>query len=490
MPRYLALLVQPSVNPSICLKQMVLRNAFIEPELIEKTGLLAPLPCQRRLQGRDPRNHRNHRSAKFSSLSTASVRSGNTGTSRAEYGAIISAQAIRGPDVRNRWLILAVLFLARTTMGFQFQSVATLSYSIVAQFNVTYTQLGLLISCYLLPGIVVAYPGGTLGKRFGDKQIAILGLTLMVVGGLVDGTSVNYATFFGGRLIAGIGAVLLNVLLLKMATDWFLGREIGTALALLVSSWPVGIGIALIVLPWIAITFSVPSAFLSTAIAAAVVLVLVGAIYRPPEKAMPECGSSFRLLWREKGLVSLAGAVWALFNVGCIIVLSFTPSLLSAQGISARGAGIATSFASWTLISTMVLGGILLDRIGFATALMTTSFAVLGLSMMLLPSASSFALIAFIGAVAGLPCGAMLVLPTEVLRPQSRAPGMGVFYTWYYVGMTLLTPAAGLARDLSGNPGAPLIFAGSLEIAAIAVLGIFRMLQHRWTPELALNAEK
>ena len=67
---------------------------------------------------------------------------------------------------------------------------------------------------------------------------------------------------------------------------------------------------------------------------------------------------------------------------------------------------------------------------------------------------------------------------------------MGIFYTWYYVGMTLLTPAAGLARDLSGNPGAPLIFAGSLEIAAIAVLVIFRMLQHRWTSELVLNAEK
>ena len=127
--------------------------------------------------------------------------------------------------------------------------------------------------------------GRDAGKRFGDKQIAILGLTLMVVGGLLDGTSMNYATFFGGRLIAGIGAVLLNVLLLKMATDWFVGREIGTALALLVTSWPVGIGIALIVLPWIAITFSVPSAFLSTAVAAAVVLVLVAAIYRPPAMA-------------------------------------------------------------------------------------------------------------------------------------------------------------------------------------------------------------
>jgi len=146
-------------------------------------------------------------------------------------------------------------------MGFQFQSVATLSYSLVPQFGVTYAQFGLLISCYLLPGIIVAYPGGTLGKRFGDKQIAILGLTLMVVGGLVDGTTMNYAAFFGGRSIAGIGAVLLNVLLLKMATDWFLGREIGTALALLATSWPVGIGIALIVLPWIAITYSIHQHF-------------------------------------------------------------------------------------------------------------------------------------------------------------------------------------------------------------------------------------
>src|SRR6516162_3316422 len=41
-----------------------------------------------------------------------------------------------------------------------------------------------------------------------------------------------------------------------MATDWFVGREIGAALALLVSSWPVGIGIGT-VLPWLATTFSV-----------------------------------------------------------------------------------------------------------------------------------------------------------------------------------------------------------------------------------------
>jgi hypothetical protein len=163
--------------------------------------------------------------------------------------------------------------------------------------------------------------------------------------------------------------------------------------------------------------------------------------------------------------VSLAGSIWALFNVGYIILISFAPPLLVSRGISIKDAGVATSIASWTIIPTIALGGLLLDRMGHATALMITSFTVLGLSIMLLPTASSLALIAFIGAIAGVPCGAMLVLPAEVLRPQSRGPGMGIFFTWYpgmgifftwypgmgifftwyYVGMALLTQRRALS---------------------------------------------
>ena len=56
---------------------------------------------------------------------------------------------------------------------------------------------------------------------------------------------------------------------------------------------------------------------------------------------------------------------------------------------------------------------------------------------------------------------------------------MGVFYTWYYVGMALLVPAAGMLRDASGSAGAPLWFAAALVIAAMAVLALFRILQRR-----------
>ena len=76
----------------------------------------------------------------------------------------------------NRWVILAVLFLARTAMGFQFQSVAALSTFLITDLDIDYTQLGLLIGVYLLPGIVIAYPGGLLGLTFRGQARGARGL--------------------------------------------------------------------------------------------------------------------------------------------------------------------------------------------------------------------------------------------------------------------------------------------------------------------------
>jgi MFS family permease len=241
-------------------------------------------------------------------------------------------------NIGERWLILAVLFLARTAMGFQFQAVAALPSSVIADFGIDYTQLGLLIGLYLFPGIVIAYPGGLLGQYFGDKRTTIFGLALMVAGGVLTATG-QYPLVLAGRLIGGVGAVLLNVLVTKMIMDWFADREIGTALAVLVASWPIGIGIALIVLPWVAAHSSAAAGFACTAGVAAVVLVLVVALYRVPPAAIgprPLNGKTpSRLSPNEFGLVSLAGSVWMLFNVGYILVVSYGPTLLVSNGSSA-----------------------------------------------------------------------------------------------------------------------------------------------------------
>ena len=155
----------------------------------------------------------------------------------------------------NRWGILALLFAVRTTMAFQFQSVAALAPLIQRDFGVNLADIGLAIGLYLAPGIALAVPGGAIGKRYGDKNIVMAGLALMACGGLTMALSANWDLQLAGRLLAGTGGVLLNVLMSKMVTDWFAGKEIGTAMAVFLNSWPLGIALALVALPVVGTQF-------------------------------------------------------------------------------------------------------------------------------------------------------------------------------------------------------------------------------------------
>ena len=64
----------------------------------------------------------------------------------------------------NRWIVLALVFLTRTSMGFQFQSVGSSAPLLVAELGLTYAQLGTLIGLYMLPGAFFALPGGVIGR--------------------------------------------------------------------------------------------------------------------------------------------------------------------------------------------------------------------------------------------------------------------------------------------------------------------------------------
>ncbi len=66
--------------------------------------------------------------------------------------------------LRNRWFILAVLFVVRLTMAFQFQSVAAVAPLLGHEFGVGLADIGLLIGLYFTPGVALALPGGAIGQ--------------------------------------------------------------------------------------------------------------------------------------------------------------------------------------------------------------------------------------------------------------------------------------------------------------------------------------
>ena len=86
---------------------------------------------------------------------------------------------------QNRWFMLGALFLARVSLGFQFQTVASVAPLLVIDMGLNFTEIGTLIGFFSALGFATALPAGLAGRRYGEKRIVLIGLGLMTVGGFV-----------------------------------------------------------------------------------------------------------------------------------------------------------------------------------------------------------------------------------------------------------------------------------------------------------------
>lgn len=381
----------------------------------------------------------------------------------------------------QRWLILAVLLLARTSMGYQFETVGAIGPILIDVFRIDFTWLGTLIGLYMLPGAFVAIPSGLIGQRFGAKRIVLAGLLLMALGGVLTSTE-SLQLAFAGRLISGIGGVIMNVMMTKMVADWFAGQEIVVAMSIFVASWPLGIALGLVTFPSIAALSSWHVVMITAAVVALLSFAMMIALYRDPPNMPPlqEGKLQIGLSGREWRLALSAGMIWGTYNVAYIVLVSFVPELFTVRGYSLGEAGRAVSLLGWALIFVVPLAGYLAQRVQRPNLLMATGFIVVGLTSLALPFTSAFiATFMFIAVVAGLPAGLIMALPSEALSQQNRAVGMGVFFTCFYACMAILPAFAGKMRDLTGSPAAPSLFAASMMGVALLGLILFRLAQRR-----------
>ena len=373
--------------------------------------------------------------------------------------------------MRNRWAILAVLFAVRLTMGFQFQSVAAVAPLLERELGVSLADIGVLIGLYFTPGVALALPGGAIGQKFGDKSTVLAALLLMLAGGLAMALSAAWSIQIAGRLIAGAGGVMLNVQMTKMVTDWFTGREIATAMAIFVNSWPAGVAIALLTLPAIGTAYGVGAVYLAVAALIGCGILLLAALYQPPPNSAVAAAASRRLDRNTVIAVIAAGSIWSLYNAGFATILSFGPSMLVEHGWSITAAGSAISIVLWLTVVSVASGGFLADRIGHPGLIIVAGCLVFAVLMILLPrSGAVIGITVALGLVCGLPAGSIMSLPARVLQPATRAIGMGLFFTVYYAGMMLGPAIAGACAKWAGSAGAALDFGAAMILACPVIL--------------------
>lgn len=385
----------------------------------------------------------------------------------------------------RRWAMLVVVFLTRIAMGYQFQAVPSISPFLVDEFHIAYAELGLLIGLFMLPGTVIALPGGLLGPRLGDRQLVLAGLLFMMVGGALTAAAPDFVTACAGQTLSGIGASVLNVFLAKIVADWFAGRELRTAMGVMLTAWPVGIGLALLSVSRLAQASSWRMAMHATVGVSAIAFGLMVTLYREPphlEEVEPVPGAS--LPRRDLVLALIAGAGWATFNASLIVAVAFAPAILVARGVSVADAALPVSAAIWVTILSVPLGGALADRwktrvdaiiVGGCVAT-----ALLMLGIVWAPgTAGSYALV---GLALGVPAGALIALLPQTAKPETLATALGIYYSIYYLGMAAAQPIAGYTRDLTGLPEMPIVFAAALMATTVLSLVAFRVVERSTTP--------
>jgi MFS family permease len=378
----------------------------------------------------------------------------------------------------KRWRVLALLFSIRTAMAFQFATVGALGPLVGQTYQVDASGVGFLIGLYLSPGLIFALPGGAVGRVLGDKRTVLAGLALMTLGGTISAFGTTWEAQLAGRVLAGVGGVTLNVLMSKMVTDWFEGREIATAMATFVNSWPAGIALALLAQPFVAAEGGISGAFALTAVIAAVGFTALLFGYDQPEVEQGSGGGLPR--GAALACVLIAGAIWGLFNAAFAMIFAFGPMLLTGRGWALAEASSATSIAIWFSALSVPVGGVLADRTGRPKLVVVLSLVLTALAMAALPRFDSYvANLIVIGVVSGLPVGAIMSLPARVLAPATRAMGMGLFFTLFY-GFVVLAPlVAGELIDGSGWDGAAMDFGAAVLVASVGLLALFERVEKR-----------
>jgi MFS family permease len=381
----------------------------------------------------------------------------------------------------NRWTMLGVLFLVRAAMGIQFQTVPALVPLFERDLGLAIADIGILIGLFHLPGIALALPSGAFGARFGEKPIVLLGLAMMAAGGAMMALMPDWFAQLGGRLMMGIGGVLLNVCMTKMVTDWFAGKEIATAMAIFANAWPGGIALALLLLPPIGAESGLTIALLAASAYALAGLVLLGLVYHPPADAVAIAGRGQRPKGVVLSAVLVAGLIWGFYNLAFGMIFAFGPKLLIERGWTLVGSGQTAGLVMALAVVSVVAGGLLADRTGRPDAVIVVGALVLAAAMTVCARTSNVQLFLALGLLSGLPAGAVLSLPARVLSPQTRAIGMGLFFTMFYLAVGVGPMIAGRVAAMTGTVATTFDFGVGLLLACPLLLMLFHALKRRVT---------
>ena len=149
------------------------------------------------------------------------------------------------PDLdrkRYRWVILALLWLLYVAFGLVQRAIAPLVTPILADLDLSYTEMGFILGSWQLTYIAAAIVAGALIDRWGIRKSLLAGTIFLGLSSALRYFARGFSSMLGAVAIAGIGGPMISVGCPKAISLWFEGKSRGTAIGIyLTGAWIGGI---------------------------------------------------------------------------------------------------------------------------------------------------------------------------------------------------------------------------------------------------------
>ena len=141
----------------------------------------------------------------------------------------------RDPNLRVIFAVTLIAVMGVTSLTPAFPEISR-------ALGISSRQVGLLISVFTVPGVVLAPVLGVLADRWGRKRVLIPSLLLFAVAGSACALARDFQLLLALRLLQGIGSAALGALNMTILSDLYTGRARTTAMGY--NSSVLGVGTA------------------------------------------------------------------------------------------------------------------------------------------------------------------------------------------------------------------------------------------------------
>ncbi|MFH1764319.1 MAG: MFS transporter, partial [Gemmatimonadota bacterium] len=289
---------------------------------------------------------------------------------------------------RNLHVIFSITFVV--VMGVS--SLTPVFPAVVEAFGISPEQVGLLITFYALPGIILTPVYGVLADRFGRKQVLVPALVLFALAGSACALARDFELLLALRFLQGVGGASLGSLTATLVGDLYQGARRTEAMGYKASVLSVSsailpaIGGGLALFGWY-VPFALPILGLAVGAAALFILEL------DPTKTQASFTAYLGDAWtgmRTPRVMGLYMATLLSFVVLYGAYMTFIPLHLSGRfGSSPPAIGLVMTLGSLATAATASRLGFL-SRFVSPDRLLPVAFVLFAVSFIMIPLVPSY----------------------------------------------------------------------------------------------------